>query len=160
MTYTLSILKSLVFKKCMLKALFCLFACSASISMAAGVLKSSNVVLVANKANTINELKQSQLVRIYLRKTKRFENGMDVIPLDLKSGATRDEFYRGLLNKSERQLKYYWSRMMFSGNTRPPKKLHSDRAVINFVSDNVHALGYIQADSVTPDVKVIKVLDD
>lgn len=124
------------------------------------VVFASDVVLIANKANTLDTLKQNQLVRIYLRKTKQFANGSEVIPIDLKAGDTRDVFYRDVVRKSERQLKYYWSRMMFSGNTRPPKKLRSDRAVIHFVANHVNALGYVRADSVTDDVKVISVLDE
>lgn len=128
--------------------------------MMSNLVLASDVVLVANKANTLDSLKQSQLVRIYLRKTKQFSNGSEVVPIDLKASDTRDYFYRKIIRKSERQLKYYWSRMMFSGNTRPPKKLRSDRAVIHFVSQNVNALGYVRADSVTDEVKVISVLDE
>lgn len=128
-------------------------------ALSAESLKPDDIVLVANKANTLDELKQSQLVRIYLRKTKRFTNGDHVIPVDLQAGDTRDLFYKEMIRRTERQLKYYWSRMMFSGNTRPPKKLLSDTAVINFVANNVSALGYVRAESVTDDVKIIEILD-
>ena len=44
---------------------------------------------------------------------------------------------------------------MFSGKGKPPKELGSDADVINFVSSNPGAIGYIDAGSVNESVKVV-----
>lgn len=121
---------------------------------------SAAVAVIVNPSNSLDSITPGQLERIYLRKSKHFNNGLPALPVDQKAGPVRTQFYQMVVNRNERQLKYYWSRMMFSGNARPPAKLVNDRAVVAFVAGNENAVGYISESAVSADVKVILMIDD
>ena len=115
----------------------------------------AEVVVVVGASNG-NSLSGSDVSRIFLGKLKKFGDGSSVIPVNLASGSdVRTAFEKNALGKSSSQIKAYWSKQVFSGKGKPPKELGSDADVINFVSSNPGAIGYIDAGSVNDSVKVV-----
>ena len=114
----------------------------------------AEVVVVVGASNG-NSLSGSDVSRIFLGKLKKFGDGSSVVPVNLSSGSdVRTAFEKNALGKSSSQIKAYWSKQVFSGKGKPPKELGSDADVINFVSSNPGAIGYIDAGSVNDSVKV------
>ncbi len=98
----------------------------------------------------------SDLERIFLGKAKSLPGGTKIVPINLQSGnAVRDEFNDKVLNKSDAQLKSYWSRLVFTGKAQPPQDVGSEDDMINMIKSNPNMIGYVSADKASGDVKVI-----
>ena len=93
---------------------------------------------------------------IYLAKTGSFPNGEWVIPVDHKKGAAqRIAFYDAVLERTEAQLKSYFSRLVFTGKGSPPRTLEDDDSIKKQVQTNKSVIGYVDSKSVDNTVKVV-----
>ncbi len=116
----------------------------------------AQVVTVINK-NNMNTLTKKHISRIFLGKDKQFPDGSETIPVSQAKGSSlQDSFNEAILGRSTSQVAAYWSRLVFTGKGIPPKEVEGDAAVIDLVSKNQSAIGYIDQSAVTDAVKVIK----
>lgn len=117
----------------------------------------ADIVVIANPNLSVSSLSSSELTNIYLGKTKFLSNGgAKIIPVDQRSGSMiREKFYSQLMNKTEAEVKIYWSRIIFTGQGYPPIQEEDDSAVLNAVSKNQNCLGYIDRSALNNSVKVI-----
>lgn len=114
----------------------------------------AQVVIVSVK-NPISKLTKEQVSQIFLGQAKTFITGGTAEPLDLPEGAEiRNAFYQKTLNKPSAQMKAFWAKMEFSGNSRAPKALSAEE-VVKLVASNPKFIGYVDASFVTPEVKVV-----
>ncbi|GEK10382.1 phosphate ABC transporter substrate-binding protein [Pseudoalteromonas sp. McH1-7] len=124
-----------------------------------GLLLSSQIALadIAVIVNTANNTSVDEAVikKLYLGKSKSFADGSSANPVNQDGNATFDEFNDKVIGKSSSQLNAHWSKLVFTGKGTPPKKLANDQAIIEFVSKNADAIGYIDASKVTDAVKVV-----
>jgi ABC-type phosphate transport system substrate-binding protein len=127
--------------------------CIASVGMATSAF-AGNVVIVHPKNNaTITE---KDLQRLYLAKRKKFSNGEPVIPLNhMDNVDIRVAFDKELIGKSPSQMKSYWAKLVFTGKEVPFKQVESDAEMVELVSKNESAIGYVDESSVTSEVKVV-----
>jgi len=115
----------------------------------------SEVAVVVNPQNA-SEFSRNYLKKIFLAKTKKFPSGESAVVVGQKAGSDiRKEFLKNLLNKSENQMKAYWSRLIFTGKALPPKEIGSDMEVKKLVNENPALIGYIDAESVDESVRVV-----
>ena len=114
--------------------------------------------VVINAQNPTTELPANRIARIFLKKLKRWDNGVRVQPVDLEvNSATREAFTRNVHGKSVTAIKSYWQRMIFSGRDVPPEERKTEREVLEFVRAHPGAIGYVAAD--TPLGDGVKKLD-
>lgn len=117
----------------------------------------ADVAVIVNKANT-SEISDSDISRIFLGKNKKFSSGESVSPANLKSGDdTRSGFEKKVLGKNSKQVKAYWSKLIFSGKAKPLKEFGTAEEAIAFVVANADAIAYIDASKVNDSVKVVKI---
>ena len=84
-------------------------------------------------------------------------DGMRALPVDQTSGTPmREQFNARVLDKSDSQLKAYWSRVVFTGTGTPPKEVGGDNEVKKLVADNPNLIGYI--DKTKLDSSVVAIL--
>lgn len=122
----------------------------------APLLAWAEIVVIANRNLPATSLSRNEISRIYLGKSKFLPGGTKVVPIDQRSGsATREKFYNDLFNKSESEMKAYWSRVIFTGQGYPPIQESSDQAVLETVATNPNCLGYIDRASLNDSVKVL-----
>ncbi|MCQ8877300.1 phosphate ABC transporter substrate-binding protein [Pseudoalteromonas shioyasakiensis] len=114
----------------------------------------AEVAVIVNPANA-NQIDANTIKKIYLGKSKSFDDGMKVNPVNQDSNSVADEFNDKVVGKSGSQLNAYWSKLIFTGKGTPPEKLSNDQAVIDFVSSNTDGIGYIDSAKVTDNVKVV-----
>ncbi|MCF7500207.1 MULTISPECIES: phosphate ABC transporter substrate-binding protein [unclassified Pseudoalteromonas] len=114
----------------------------------------ADVAVIVNPANG-NAIDEGTIKKIYLGKAKSFDDGTKVNPVNQDGNSVSDEFNDKVVGKSSSQLNAYWSKLVFTGKGTPPEKLANDQAVIDFVSANGDAIGYIDASKVTDKVKVV-----
>jgi ABC-type phosphate transport system substrate-binding protein len=112
--------------------------------------------VIVNANNSLDSLSADQLERLFLLKTKRFENGESAEPVNQSEGSkARELFNEKVLQRNEQQLKYYWSRKMFSGSDKPPPIAVSNSDTETFVSEHPGGVGYLTRQPQSDQVKVV-----
>ena len=122
----------------------------------ASVSAQAEIAVIANKSVAITSIAETQAAAIFLSQLDVLEDGTQLIPVDQKDDQeTRTAFYVKVIKKDAAQLNAYWSRMVFSGQGQPPKKMADDAAVLAVVRANPNVSGYVDAVSVNNSVKVL-----
>lgn len=108
------------------------------------LISAAELVVIANRELPVTSLTREELYRIYMGKTNFLPNGVKVIPVDQKVGSpSRDKFYSSVIQKSDTEVKSYWSRVIFTGQGYPPIQESDDQAVKDLVSKNPNCMGYV-----------------
>ena len=108
------------------------------------------IAIVVSERSSIRNLSQDDIAAAFM--------GMSVqnlAPIDSDDAALREAFYQQLLGRSRNQMRAYWSRMVFTGQGRPPPVLNPDE--LGRVS-NVNWLSYVRSDQKPPKTRVLLVL--
>ncbi len=128
---------------------------SAILLVAMSHYANADVAVIVHPSN-LSQLDKTTINRMFMGREKSFSNGDLVIPIGQHAtDNTATEFNQAVLNKSARQLKAYWSKLVFTGKGRPPKEVANDAEMIDLVASNPNFIGYVDAASVTDDVKVV-----
>lgn len=128
-----------------------------AVALALGLSTASwaQLVVVVNPSNN-NSLDPKTIQRIFLGKEKKFPDGSETLAVNqVAENDIRQSFDESLLGRSSSQVSAYWSKLVFTGKGIPPKEVSSDAEVLALVAKNPSVIGYIDASSVTADVKVI-----
>ncbi len=116
------------------------------------------VAIVVNKNNPVNELTQADVQAYFKAAKKHWNNGKAVklVVFSLSSAAGKavlDKIY----GMSEQGYKKFWLQKVFKGDAKAPKQKNSVAEVVGFVASEEGALGFIPADQVSEQVKVLKI---
>ena len=113
-------------------------------------------VAVVVHPNNVNTMAADDITRIFLGKTKTFPDGTEAIPLDQAAGTpNRGAFVSTILKKVERQIKAYWSQLLFTGKGTPPREAGASADVKKLIAQNPSLIGYIDSADVDATVKVV-----
>ena len=82
----------------------------------------SDISVYISHNNKITKVSQKELANLYLKKTDNIK-GIKVTPIDSKNQKLFKEFYSKIVKKTPSQLRAYWIKQIYRGNTQPPKKL-------------------------------------
>jgi ABC-type phosphate transport system substrate-binding protein len=142
----------------MKKLKFLAAVAAAVLSLGTSIAAEAALAIIAHPSNSISGISADDAQRIYLGKTGEFANGRRAAPVDQSAGASRTKFLKSVLQKSEGELKGYWSKLMFSGKGQPPREIGDDAAVKAWVAGNPDAIGYIDGKFVDGSVKVLLII--
>jgi ABC-type phosphate transport system substrate-binding protein len=102
-------------------------------------------VVVVNARSGIERLSKDEVINIFLGRYRRLPNGIAALPIDQPEiSALRAEFYRKLVNKDLNEINAYWSRLIFSGKTAPPRSAESAPEVLAWVAGNPGGVAYVE----------------
>mgnify|MGYP003423130474 FL=1 len=143
-----------------MKKLKLLAAVAATVlSLGTSIAAQAAVAIVAHPSNSVSGIRADDAQRIFLGKSGEFANGRRAVPVDQTPGtASRTKFMKAVIEKSEDELKGYWSKLMFSGKGQPPREVGDDAAVKAWVASNPDAIGYIDGKFVDGSVKVLFII--
>jgi ABC-type phosphate transport system substrate-binding protein len=115
--------------------------------------------VIVHRSNPVASISRQQLSAMYMKKVRQWPDRTEIIPLDQSpSSRVRERFSDSVHGKSVAYVTRYWHRIIFSGRGLPPVELSSSSAVVEFVSENRGAIGYVSANVKLGDgVKVILV---
>jgi hypothetical protein len=117
--------------------------------------------LIVNTANPARSLPRTDVSRLFLKKTARWPDGRDAMPVDLADNQpAREEFSRHVHHKTVRSVKAYWQQMIFSGRGAPPPELATEADVIELVRANPNAIGYVSDEASLSGVKILDVVEE
>lgn len=106
----------------------------------------SALTIIVHPSNADN-LDVKTIERIFLGKLKKFPGGGEVIPVTLPEGSTgTSDFNSQVLDKTNSQLKSYWSKLVFTGKGSPPKVVSSDAEMIELISNNPSLIGFVEGE--------------
>ncbi len=111
--------------------------------------------IVVNKKNPISALSKSDIKKIYTGKKKAWDNGSTIIPIVLKKSPVFGKFLKQAVHKNNSQFNSFWKRAVFTGTGNPPKEFSTDKEVINFISQNPQAIGFVSGNSNIGNLKEI-----
>ncbi len=120
-----------------------------------------DIVVVVNQKNGVNKLSRDEVIDIYMGRNRLLSSGVTALPLDLPStSAERESFYLRLTGKSLSEINAYWARLHFTGRASPPTLMRSQEAVMQMVTDNRSAVGYLDRSKTNSQVKTVFELDE
>lgn len=115
----------------------------------------ADVVVIGHPGLAVDSVSANEAKKIWLGKTSTL-GGETLKVADLpKDAPARGDFYSGVVNKNESQLKAYWAKIVFSGKGTPPKEFGSPEDVVGWVAANPGAVGYVDSAAVNESVKVL-----
>ena len=116
--------------------------------------------IIINQNNPTDSLTKSQISKLFLKKVTQWDSGYKVFPVDLtENNDARRDFSMKIHGKAVSAIKSYWQQQIFSGRSVPPPEKISDREIIEYISANANAIGYVSKDADINNVKVLNVMD-
>jgi ABC-type phosphate transport system substrate-binding protein len=112
------------------------------------------IVIIVHKDNPVVSLSASEVKLYYLRRIKKRWPVIDknIRPVDRKKKCDeRDAFY-AIIGLNESQIEQYFVNKQLQNAERPPDKFATESEMIAFVAEEVGAIGYIKASSVSPEI--------
>lgn len=106
----------------------------------------ANYVVIVNESNGVSAMSAADLSKLFFKKTNRWSNGLEVVPVDLPEGAAaREAFTAAVHGKSLGSVRAFWQQQIFSGRSVPPVEKATDEQVVAFVRATPGAVGYVTA---------------
>ncbi|MEO8096570.1 MAG: hypothetical protein ABI811_02635 [Acidobacteriota bacterium] len=117
----------------------------------------ADLVVIAHPDLQISSITIEELRGVFLGVRTSLKNAGPVQPILKTSSAELTRFSAEYLGKSEAALRTYYRSLVFTGKWSVPVTLNSDAEVIAYVARTRGAVGFIEATSITPGVKILKV---
>lgn len=125
-----------------------------------GMAQATDMAIIVHPSVQAAALDVDEVRRLWLGKTDALPDGTPVRPLGIEESPLRDEFLTRVLRKNDMQFRSHWARMIFTGNGQPPRNVGGPAEVLRLVAAQPGFIGYVPLEDVTPDVKVLLLLED
>jgi len=116
----------------------------------------TSIVVIVNKDNPVATLNAGEVKLYWLRKIKSRwpEINKNIKPVDRKTKCSEQEtFYWKVLNMTTDDVETYFVTKQYQNAQKPQDKFNSDREIIDFIGEEVGAIGFVNASSLTPEAK-------
>ena len=128
---------------------------SAILLLSVSVAK-AEVALVVSVDSKLTTYDEHAISSLYLAKIKTLPEVGRIVPMDLpEDNPTKKAFYLGLMKKSPDQIRSYWSRLIFTGQSSPPEVMADDQEMAHFIHRNPDTIGYVDSSSVNDTLRVL-----
>jgi ABC-type phosphate transport system substrate-binding protein len=118
----------------------------------------ADLQVIAHKNFNESSISMQTLRDIYSGDSQSI-NGIRIIPLDQGfNSQNRALFYDLVLEKPMDQIISHWSKLIFTGKGQAPTSLTGDASILEFVSNNLNAIGYVGSDMPIKNVKIIQTI--
>jgi ABC-type phosphate transport system substrate-binding protein len=122
---------------------------------------SIEIVVIVNIDNPVTKMGPEIVKNYWLRRfVKRWKDtNKGILPLDCKNKTAEQElFYNEVLGLPTDAVQKYLSARQYQTGDNPPQKFASDAAIMEYVSQEAGALGYINAASLVGKENTVKVV--
>lgn len=134
---------------------YVLALCVSSLLLIGMEAADAGVVVIVSADSPVESLSKDDVSDIFLAKKSSFPGGDTAVPVDqTENSADRDSFHELVTGMSGRQLKSYWSRLVFSGKGEPPEEVENAE-IVSLIAGNPNRIGYVDSSRVTDSVKVV-----
>jgi len=145
--------------------ILCIIVClSVSFEAWAEVADTHTIQVIVSSQSELTSLNRKQVMGLFLGRLRSFPNGSSAKAFDHEVGSSiRARFFEGLTGKSISDIDAYWARLRYSGRASPPKVIDNMAEILKVVSQNQHAIAYIQrqdpAELMLQDIVVVHTVD-
>jgi ABC-type phosphate transport system substrate-binding protein len=117
------------------------------------------VAVIVHESVKSEELTSQQLLDIYTLNAQNWDDGKKIYVTDFKGDSEiRTKFYKYIsINKND--MKRIWLRKQFSGSGTPPLTVNTDEEMIDKVLSKPGTIGYVPANKIPPNTRVIVTID-
>lgn len=117
-----------------------------------GFMPSSNaaeaVIVVANTTGTSIQLNRQQVRNLFMGGALPYELEAVALPPE---NQTRVLFNTKVVGLTESRIQSYWAQMRFTGRKKAPIELDDEKSLLEYLKNNVGAVGYLPAGVSIPD---------
>lgn len=96
--------------------------------MIAAPAHADSVIVVSDAGVPVTALSREDVADLFLGKRQITVEGLSLTPVDVDDDELRAAFYQGVADMSGIRVNAYWSRLVFSAQGRPPRKVALDVA--------------------------------
>lgn len=114
---------------------------------------SADIAVVVHKDSKLERLSKEDVADLFLGKTRQ-SHDITLTPLDSLDTALRERFYQTVADMSAIRVKAYWSRIVFSGQGRPPQAIPATNISLHLTGEP-DKLTYVPTEQVTPEMKIV-----
>lgn len=119
----------------------------------------AEIAVIIHPDSPLKNLSAREISDLYLGRKRTLE-GEKIQVLDLVAdNPLRERFFALLNGMDQARLNAYWARLQFSGDLQPPPQLANGQAMLNAISHNRLAIGYINAAQVGSGVRTLLLLE-
>lgn len=117
------------------------------------------LLVVIDEASGVERLTHEQVVNIFLGRFRQLPNGLVAIPIDRpQDERLMADFYRLLVDKTPAEIRSYWSRLIFSGKTAPPRQAQSSTELLAWLTKTPGTIAYMRPEEHSPRLIVVLTL--
>lgn len=114
------------------------------------------VMIIANPSVPAENLGPDAIKNIFLGKTAKWDNNDMVTVVVSENGEIHKVFLEKYIKRTENQFTNVWRQNLFTGKGTQPIKAKSIEELVDYVSKNQGAIGYISTDVTLPaNIKVL-----
>lgn len=116
----------------------------------------TSLCIIINKDNPVNSLTAGEVKLYWLRKIKTRwpEINKNIHPVDRKQKcAEQSTFYSKLIGMGNDDVETYFMTKQYQNAQKPQEKFNSDREIIDYVADEIGAIGFVNAGSMTAEAR-------
>jgi len=114
----------------------------------------SQIVIIVNKNNSLNEISKNELKQIFLAQRTSFQNGQSIELAEYAK--SKSKFYDQLFGWNLLRVKKHWMGLIFSGmHSSAPKEFKLANELLDFIQKNDGAIGFVDISEVDKSVKML-----
>lgn len=117
----------------------------------------ADVTVIVSSEVPVESMSTTQVQNIFLGRSSYFPGQIRAIPVDQAEGSeTQEVFYRDIMEQSAAQMKAHWSKILFTGRGRPPRRVANDEEMKQLIAENPGMIGYIGKTNLDSRVKALE----
>lgn len=114
----------------------------------------ADIAMIVHKDSSLSDVRIKDVKLLYLGKRKKI-GGIRTIPVSLPNlSQAAKQFSTLVLSKTPKQLKAYWTGLVFTGKGAPPPVLDSPQAIKQWIVENPEGMAFIDSNDVDDSVSV------
>jgi ABC-type phosphate transport system substrate-binding protein len=104
------------------------------------------IIFIVNKSVSINKISEDDLMKIYTCKKQKWDDGQEIKLVVTSKAKYHETFTKRYSRKTPEQFLRYWRTMLFAGKAMNPKDCATAVEMIEYVSNQNGAIGYLSSD--------------
>jgi ABC-type phosphate transport system substrate-binding protein len=116
-----------------------------------------DITVICNKSVPESSINKQDLKNIYMGKKTTWNDNKKIVFVVQDNATANDQFLSTYINKSAAQYSSYWKEKVFTGQGTPPKSLASDKEMIQYVTQNDGAIGFVSSGDSLENVKKLSI---